>query len=203
MAISCDSWPTPTPTPEFASPSASASTSTLTTRKAAAIPPRAALVPAPPGPPQPQPPPPPQQQHMSRSPQLRDRLAATAHPQAASPFFERLPAEIRHRIYEELWRLHDTRWHIHTVEGGHVAPVFPCLCAPDDEDTRYANFRASREEHVVVWENRLRSPWNTHWRCAEAAAARSSRLRRRRVSPTDPIRFLPQLSAPLLVCKRM
>lgn len=134
--------------------------------------------------------------------QLRDRLAATAQLQAASPFFERLPSEIRHKIYEELWNLHDTRWHIHTVEG-HVAPVFPCISGPDDEDTRYANFQASKEEDVVVWENRLRSPWNTHWKCAEAAATRLSRLRRRRVSPTDPIRFLPQLSAPLVVCKRM
>lgn len=134
--------------------------------------------------------------------QLRDRLAATAQLQASSPFFERLPCEIRQKIYEELWGLHDTRWHVHSLEG-HVGPVFPCLTDPDDEDKRYTNFQASQEDNVVVWESRLRSPWNTHWRCAETAAARVSKLRGRRVLPTDPIKFPLQLCAPLLVCRRM
>lgn len=134
--------------------------------------------------------------------QLRDRLAATAQLQTSSSFFERLPYEIRHKIYEELWQLHDTRWHMHSFEG-HVGPAFPCITGPDDEDKRYTNFQASKDADVIVWETRLRSPWNTHWKCAEAAAARLSKLRRRRVLPTDSLRLPVQPYAPLLVCRRM
>lgn len=132
----------------------------------------------------------------------RDHLAATAQPQFSSSFFERLPYEIRRKIYEELWALHDTRWHIHSFEG-HVGPVFPCITGPEDEDKRYTKFQASKDADAIVWETRLRSPWNTHWACAEAATARASKMRRRRVLPTDPIRFPLQICTPLLVCKQM
>lgn len=125
-----------------------------------------------------------------------------AHPQALSPFFDRLPSEIRQKIYEELWSLYNTRWHVHSFDG-QVVPVFPCINSPDDEDRRYTNFQASGGEDNIIWESRLRSPWNTHWKCAEAAAAKLSKLQKRRVLPTDPIRFRPRLTTPLLVCKRM
>lgn len=135
---------------------------------------------------------------------FRDRIVATTHLQASSPFFDRLPSEIRQRIYEELWDLYDTRWHIHSFDG-HLTPVFPCVVDPDDEDRRYANFQASHADDTVIWESRLRSPWNAHWKCAEAAAT-STKLRGRhgrRFSPGGSIKFRPQLYVPLLVCKRM
>lgn len=140
----------------------------------------------------------------------RDRLVAMAHPQTPSPFFDRLPSEIRQKIYEELWNLYDTRWHVQSTSGGgggHVAvPVFPCINSPGDEDTRYTHFQASGgagADDTILWESRLRSPWNTHWKCAEAAAAKLSKLQKRRVLSTDPIRFRPRPTTPLLVCKRM
>lgn len=134
-----------------------------------------------------------------------DQLAATAQQQTASPFFDRLPSEIRQKIYEELWRLHDTRWHVHSISGRDApGPVFPCIITPEEEDIRYSRFQASLSEDIGIWESRLRSPWNAHWKCAEAAAAKLSRLRKRRIVPTDPIRFQPlMLSSPLLVCKQM
>lgn len=135
--------------------------------------------------------------------QFRDRLAASAQSQAASPFFDRLPSEIRQQIYRDLWDLCDVRWHVHAFSARAV-PVFQCLTHPDDDDTRYARFQAERGSDAAVWESRLRSPWNTHWRCAEAAAAELSRLERRRVPPDAHVRLRDvQLLAPLLVCRRM
>lgn len=140
---------------------------------------------------------------------IRTGIAATAHHQSSSPFFEKLPFEIREKIYDELWQMHETRWHIH-APGQHTVPVFPCITHADEEDIRYANFKASRGEDAVDWESRLRSPWNTHWKCAEAAAARwSGSSRKRKTSPSDYIRFTPEYArppgqgSPLFVCKRM
>lgn len=136
---------------------------------------------------------------------LRADMAATADPQSSSPFFDRLPFEIREKIFDELWALHDTRWHVHTA-GDHVVPAFPCITAPDEEDIRYARFQASRGVEALTWESRLRSPWNTHWRCAEAAAVRATNPRTgRTASPRDIVRRRPGFaspSSPLLVCKR-
>lgn len=136
---------------------------------------------------------------------FRDRLAITAQQQTASPFFDRLPSEIRHQIYAELWNLHDTRWHVHSLSGHDVpGPVFPCIITPEEEDVRYSRFQASLSDDIGFWESRLRSPWNAHWKCAEAAAANLSRQRKMRVVSTNPIRFRPlMLSSPLLVCKQM
>lgn len=141
----------------------------------------------------------------SRMSQFRDRLAATAHRQTASPFFEKLPSEIRHKIYEELWKLHDTRWHVYSLGvPGTPGPVFPCITSPEEEDIRYSKFQASLIEDSGIWESRLRSPWNAHWKCAEAASTKVSRLPKRRPTPTDPVRFRPLLlSDSLLVCKQM
>ncbi|KAK2613222.1 hypothetical protein N8I77_000147 [Diaporthe amygdali] len=137
--------------------------------------------------------------------QLRSDIAATAELQAASPFFNKLPFEIREKIFDELWALHDTRWHVHSA-GDHAVPVFPCITGPDEEDTRYSHFQTSRGSDALAWESRLRSPWNTHWRCAEAAAARATNPRTgRTASPRDYIRRRPSFatsSSPLLVCKR-
>ncbi|KAJ0115595.1 uncharacterized protein J7T55_010418 [Diaporthe amygdali] len=68
--------------------------------------------------------------------QLRSDIAATAELQTASPFFNKLPFEIREKIFDELWALHDTRWHVHSA-GDHAVPMFPCITGPDEEDTRY------------------------------------------------------------------
>lgn len=137
--------------------------------------------------------------------QLRTGMAATADPQTASPFFDRLPFEIREKIFDELWALHDTRWHVHSA-GDHVVPVFPCITGAHEEDIRYARFQASRGVEALTWESRLRSPWNTHWRCAEAAAVRATNLRTgRTASPRDYVRRRPSFASatsPLLVCKR-
>lgn len=139
---------------------------------------------------------------------LRDSFAATADPQTSSSFFEKLPYEIREKIYDELWQLHDTRWHVH-APAQHSVPVFPCITHANEEDTRYANFRASRGDEAVDWEARLRSPWNTHWRCDEAAATTLAGPRKKNMSPGDYILFaskyarLLEQGSPLFVCKRM
>ncbi|KAJ4417541.1 hypothetical protein N0V82_006100 [Gnomoniopsis sp. IMI 355080] len=136
---------------------------------------------------------------------FRDRLAATAQPQTGSPFFERLPSEIRQKIYQELWDLYDTRWHVHTLGvPGPLGPVFPCITTPEEEDIRWNKFQTSLSEDLGIWESRLRSPWNAHWKCAEAASTKLSRLQKRRATPADPVKFRPLLlSSPLLVCRRM
>lgn len=134
--------------------------------------------------------------------QFRDHIAATAHRQTASAFFDKLPAEIRQKIYDDLWDLHQTRWHVDSYKG-HAVPVFPCITCPDEEDLRYKKFRSSRGDEAAVWEDRLRSPWNTHWKCAEAVIKAPSRRQRRMISPTDHMRILLHLIAPLLVCKQM
>lgn len=136
---------------------------------------------------------------------LRSDMAATAEPQTASPFFDKLPFEIREKIFDELWALHDIRWHVHSA-GDHVVPVFPCITGAHEEDTRYARFQSSRGVEALTWESRLRSPWNTHWRCAEAAAGRATNPRTgRTASPRDYVRRRPSFASPLsplLVCKR-
>lgn len=136
---------------------------------------------------------------------LRAGMAATADPQTSSPFFDQLPFEIREKIFDELWALHDTRWHVHSA-GDHAVPAFPCITAAHDDDIRYARFQASRGVEALTWESRLRSPWNTHWRCAEAAAVRATNPRTgRTASPRDIVRRRPGFASPmspLLVCKR-
>lgn len=134
--------------------------------------------------------------------QFRDRIAASAQRQTASPFFEKLPAEIRQKIYDDLWDLHPTRWHVDSHKG-YPVPVFPCIADPDEEDVRYKKFQSSPRDEAAVWEDRLRSPWNNHWKCAEAVITTPSRQQRRMVSPTDHVRILLHLIAPLLVCKQM
>lgn len=135
----------------------------------------------------------------------RDHLAATAQPQTASAFFDRLPSEIRRKIYQELWDLHDTRWHVQSLGvPGKLGPVFPCITDPEEEDIRWNKYQASLSEDSGIWESRLRSPWNAHWKCAEAASTKLSRLQKRRTVPADPVKFRPLLlSNPLLVCKQM
>lgn len=134
---------------------------------------------------------------------LRHHMAASARPQTASPFFDKLPAEIRRQIYDDLWDLHPTAWHVDDHKGRPV-PVFPCVAACHDDDLRYAKFLAAAGgDDAAVWEDRLRSPWNTHWQCAEAAITTPSRRQRRMLSPADHTRTLLHLLAPLLVCKRM
>ncbi|KAF3768132.1 hypothetical protein M406DRAFT_350915 [Cryphonectria parasitica EP155] len=66
---------------------------------------------------------------------LRDSLAATAQPQTSSPFFNDLPCEIRQKIYQHLWDLYDTRWHVHSF-GNQVVPVFPCNTHSGEDDVR-------------------------------------------------------------------
>ncbi|KAI3393874.1 hypothetical protein diail_3549 [Diaporthe ilicicola] len=136
---------------------------------------------------------------------LRSEIAATMEPQTASPFFDKLPFEIREKIFDELWALHDTRWHVYSA-GDYSVPVFPCITSADEEDTRYAKFQGSRGADALAWESRLRSPWNTHWRCAEAAAIRATNPRTgRTASPRDIVRQRPSFASPLsplLVCKQ-
>lgn len=137
---------------------------------------------------------------------FRDEMAATAQPQSCD-FFDKLPLEIRQKIYGELWALHDIRQHVDfDHDDNQSVPVFPCITHSGEEDIRYEEFEAARPaggEDMTRWEGRLKSPWNTHWKCAEAAAARASKLSGRRISSTDPIRFRTHLDTPLLVCKRM
>ncbi|PSR80320.1 hypothetical protein BD289DRAFT_455383 [Coniella lustricola] len=131
-----------------------------------------------------------------------DTRVAPAQAQLSSPFFSRLPPEIRQQIYRELLALYPLAWHIHTV-GGRTLPVFPCITDPDEHDPRYEMFQTTRGHETMRWESRMRSPYNFHWRCAEAATAKLPLIDRNRYLSTDLVKMKMQVPAPLLVCKRM
>ncbi|KAK0750906.1 hypothetical protein B0T18DRAFT_443528 [Schizothecium vesticola] len=106
------------------------------------------------------------------------RTYGPASDQAASPFFTRLPYEIRQQIYLECWRASGLpsscsdgrlRQHIVMREDGHFTHT-PCITNPHDRDARYAGFRnaplASLER--ATWLQRLKTEWCLHWACEEA-----------------------------------
>lgn len=98
--------------------------------------------------------------------------------QSASPFFTRLPYEIRQQIYLDCFRASglpsshpssDLRQHILLREDGRFTHT-PCITSPSSPDVRYAGFRnaplASLER--ATWLQRLKTEWCLHWACEEA-----------------------------------
>lgn len=98
--------------------------------------------------------------------------------QSASPFFTRLPYEIRQQIYLDCFRAsglpssHPSsglRQHILLRSDGHFTHT-PCITSPTSPDIRYAGFRnaplASLER--ATWLQRLKTEWCLHWACEEA-----------------------------------
>jgi len=128
--------------------------------------------------------------------QLVSQLASTADEQLSSPFFTRLPLEVRNMIYAEFWRTSGLRQHVTTdPDAPSSAPIkfihTPCLIRPEEPDVRYTNYKASGGGPYGPWKQRLRSEWTIHWPCQEALERQQSS---RTWSP-----FLPVLST----CKRL
>ncbi|KAK1834192.1 hypothetical protein QBC39DRAFT_431957 [Podospora conica] len=97
--------------------------------------------------------------------------------QPDSPFFTRLPYEIRQQIYLDCFRASSLRQHILLLNNGHFTHT-PCLTDPSSPDIRYTNFRnaplASLER--ATWLQRLKTDWCLHWACGGFSGSfRSSR----------------------------
>ncbi|KAK4188276.1 hypothetical protein QBC35DRAFT_382906 [Podospora australis] len=102
--------------------------------------------------------------------------------QSLSPFFTRLPSEVRQLIYREVWRTTSTRQHIGTDRIAHVSHPdnilstetfwhhVPCRTDPTAPDTRFEEFSQASQGSVAeaVWATRLKSEWCLHWACEES-----------------------------------
>lgn len=118
--------------------------------------------------------------------------------QSRSPFFERLPPEIRHQIYDAVLDSAGLTQHIYKSDVGHSAAVAHTRCCidPDDKDMRERLVEAavsalSNGQSIhddTLWRARQYTDWCNHWQCEESLEAQP---------PYSP--FL----APLLTCKRM
>jgi hypothetical protein len=121
-----------------------------------------------------------------------------AYAQLDSPFFRRLPPEIRQKIYEDILHSSGLTQHIYKSAIGDNAPIShtPCLTdpdAPDDREIRYFDTfegaAADDDETIRAirsrWRARQHTDWCNHWACEEA--------------PAEPSGFL----TPLLACRRM
>ena len=124
---------------------------------------------------------------------------ATTCLQLVSPFFGRIPLEIRDMIYSELWTTSGPRQHVFS-RNGRLAHC-PCLLTEGKDDKKddefeevWQNRRRSRTGSIMVdekWASRFSSSWNDHWICEEEMLSDAKRGSR---AP-----FLPAL----LTCKRM
>jgi len=141
----------------------------------------------------------------------REQLEESADPQPASPFFSRLPPEIRRMVYAEVWRTHtEGRMRLHFHCSHHEGRVrhTPCIISPDDmacEDAWDTEpFPVNAQPlggpptdwfQWTAWS--LRTRWGNHWRCQKnlmSKWAEASPLDRPGWSP-----FLPLF----LTCKQM
>ena len=139
--------------------------------------------------------------------------------QLQSPFFGKLPAEIRQQIYDECWLTSGPQQHVLLRQGlrsplGGELTHFPCRKTPGDEsemlsehDSIVENQRQSRSRSSAflvdeTWLSRFSSPWLDHWRCEEALQeedlVRDSE-RSSGITPKQRTLFLPML----LCCRRM
>lgn len=113
--------------------------------------------------------------------------------QGSSPFFTKLPFEVRRLIYVEVCRASGLKHHITTSflrQKGQFRRV-RCICDPSTVDDRYTRFRAStNSEEAQKWTKRLQSDWNVHWACEEAWEEAPEKM----PQPYWPV---------LLACKRM
>lgn len=116
--------------------------------------------------------------------------------QPQSPFFNKLPAEVRQLVYRHVWALSGLTQHIYIANGSYTH--CPCLIdhsAPDERQTELQSLWpelnwGEKTLHIsrsVDWRRRLLSPWCNHWPCEEAAACNATS----EDGPCSP--FLPML----------
>ncbi|KAH8203010.1 hypothetical protein TruAng_002844 [Truncatella angustata] len=96
--------------------------------------------------------------------------------QLQSPFFFKLPREVRDMIYLDCWEVFGSRQHVFEHEGS--TSYFPCLLEPGEQDSRNEDFEKlwrSQQAHQpksmvhdAEWARRMSSAWQDHWRCEEA-----------------------------------
>ncbi len=127
-----------------------------------------------------------------------DEMRATAHHQDLSPFFNRLPLELRRKIYLEVWRAYlkprrlsashagtDLRLHLYTPSSASTRLMHTrCTLHPDDpaqEDsfvTRpwpFDNYGTNPPAAPPGWFFEawvLRLNWGKHWKCQHAVQKR-------------------------------
>lgn len=128
-------------------------------------------------------------------------------PQGRSPFFQKLPLEIRRMIYEYVWsNPQDHMFHIPNgrhvhFQDGHWYNV-RCVMSEADEDLDFIQKQMDRmyelgadsdDSKLKLWQRRLSQTWgHRHWRCEE-------RMRYPREPRVDRRNFAPMM----VVCKRM
>jgi len=139
-----------------------------------------------------------------------DHLAtADDYRQSSSPFFSRLPPEIRHQIYEALLHSAGLTQHIYKTDVGQTAAITHtrCLIDPDDPDLREQGYFETFSDEAVnafgkeqnlynqrLWRGRQYTDWCNHWQCEEGDCATSEDPEKQHFSA-----FL----SPLLTCRRM
>lgn len=141
--------------------------------------------------------------------ELMDHLKihhSSGYGQPISPFFGRLPPEIRHQIYEALLHSAGSTQHIYKSDVGDSAAITqtPCLIDPDDDDVRELRYVETFSEisetacrgdpnnyDQKVWRGRQSTDWCNHWQCEEGGSE----------DPEAP--HFGAFLGPLLTCKRM
>jgi len=105
-------------------------------------------------------------------------------PQLSSPFFRRLPLEIRWRVYSCYWDAPQSRAQHILDHGERGFASSPCVINPDEIDPSWDEL-AHDCTHIrgdfdmgsrlrQKWVSRLRSTWCNHWRCEEGAQVASN-----------------------------
>jgi len=128
----------------------------------------------------------------------------TFNEQRESPFFAKLPLEIRKMIYAYVWpgaydhMYHEPRGrHLH-FKDGHWIRARCVMYEEDEEDTDFIQARMdqisySGQGDLLLWQRRLASTWgHRHWRCEERVLYGK---------PTSIDRA--DLGALMVVCKKM
>lgn len=106
------------------------------------------------------------------------------HSQFMSPFFGRLPPEIRHQVYEAILHSAGLTQHIYKSDVGHSAAITHTRCCidPDDEDVRELRYFETFSEEIDtvfsndqnnynqrLWRGRQYTDWCNHWQCEETS----------------------------------
>jgi hypothetical protein len=124
--------------------------------------------------------------------------------QRESPFFAKLPLEIRKMVYAYVWpgacdqRYHEPRGrHLHFKEG-HWVRTRCVMHEQDEDDTDFIQAQMdlisySGQGDLLLWQRRLASTWGQrHWRCEEKVMYGKPTS----IDRTD-------LGALMIVCKKM
>lgn len=116
---------------------------------------------------------------------LHDASPAVSTP-SASPFLTKLPSEVRHLIYDELWQIAygSTRqhivWHGSDPDSRHFCRWTCCLPAWERTDRLQDRIHRLRDDGLkpdIEETRRLQSPWLNHWMCGEDIRATTNEAR--------------------------